>query len=302
VDFDNILAADTYIGKDDDSTVLGRAALQYFVNDDVMIYASYARGYKGKAYNTTSSFSQKQADNPVGTEDSDSYELGMKGDFMDGRIRLNANYFMVTYEGFQAQGGKINPATNLVELDLNNVGELETSGLEIDFTALLSENLIANIGASWTDATINEFPFANCYTGQTAAQGCVNGTQDLAGKPLNNSPDMKLVASLDYGFNVSSGLDGFARLNYQWQDEVNFSLSNDPLTVLDSYGILNLSAGVESTDGQYTITAFINNVTDEFYVTAIPNLSQLYGGSTVLTQIVPRNAERIMGVRLKYNF
>lgn len=92
------------------------------------------------------------------------------------------------------------------------------------------------------------------------------------------------------------------RANYQWQDEVNFALTQDPLTVHEAYGILNLSAGVESTDGRYTVTAFINNATDQFYVTALNNLAGLYGNAAVISQIVPRNAERIMGVRLKYNF
>jgi iron complex outermembrane receptor protein len=277
------------------------------MSEDVMLYASYARGYKGQAYNTTSSFNQFQADNPVSTEDSDSYELGIKGDFLDGRLRVNANYFLVTYEGFQAQSGVIDPNTGAVELSLDNVGELETSGIELDVTALLSENLLLNVGASWTDATIEEFPTAECYTGQTAAQGCLpNGAggsnvQDLAGKPLNNSPDLKLVVGLDYGFSVDENFDGFMRAHYQWQDDVNFALTGDPLAALGSYGILNLSAGVESTDGRYTVTAFVNNALDEFYVTALPNLSSLYG-ATALSQIVPRNAERIMGLRLKYNF
>jgi len=307
VDFDNYINGGKFSGSDDDSVVVGRAALQYFMSEDVMLYASYARGYKGQAYNTTSSFNQFQADNPVSTEDSDSYELGIKGDFLDGRLRVNANYFLVTYEGFQAQSGVIDPDTGAVELSLDNVGELETSGIELDVTALLSENLLLNVGASWTDATIEEFPTAECYTGQTAAQGCLpNGAggsnvQDLAGKPLNNSPDLKLVVGLDYGFSVDENFDGFMRAHYQWQDDVNFALTGDPLAALGSYGILNLSAGVESTDGRYTVTGFVNNALDEFYVTALPNLSSLYG-ATALSQIVPRNAERIMGLRLKYNF
>ncbi|MGB0288498.1 TonB-dependent receptor [Aequoribacter sp.] len=306
VQFDNAVNGGAFAGSDDDSVMVGRAAVQYFVNDDVMLYASYARGYKGQAYNTTSSFNQFQADNPVSTEDSDAYEVGIKGDFMDGRLRVNANYFLVNYTGFQAQSGIIDPNTGAVELSLDNVGELETSGVELDVTALLSDNLLLNVGASWTDATIEEFGTAQCYNGQTAAQGCITdpelgSIQDLAGKPLNNSPDLKVVVGLDYGFNVDEKFDGFMRAHYQWQDEVNFSLTQDPLTVLGSYGILNLSAGVESTDGRYTVTAFVNNALDEFYVTALPNLSSLYG-ATALSQIVPRNAERIMGVRLKYNF
>ena len=305
VQFDNAVNGGSFAGSDDDSVMVGRTALQYFMNEDVMLYASYARGYKGQAYNTTSSFNQFQADNPVGTEDSDSYEIGIKGDFMDGRLRVNANYFLVNYTGFQAQSGVIND-DGAIELSLDNVGELETSGVELDVTALLSENLLLNIGASWTDATIEEFPTAECYNGQTEAQGCINDPvlgriQDLAGKPLNNSPDLKVVVGLDYGFSVDENFDGFMRAHYQWQDEINFGLTQDPLTVLGAYGILNLSAGFESTDGRYTVTAFVNNALDEFYVTALPNLSNLYG-ATALSQIVPRNAERIMGVRLKYNF
>ena len=304
VDFTNNLAGTNPRGSSDDSVVVGRSALQYFVNDDVMLYASYARGYKGQAYNTTSSFSQAQADKPVGTEDSDAYEVGIKGDFMDGRLRVNANYFLVTYDGFQAQSATLNNQ-GLVELNLNNVGELESSGVEVDVTALLSDNLLMTLGVAWTDATIEEFKGADCYTFQTAAEGCVptatGNKQDLSGKDLNNSPDLKVVLGLDYGFSVDEHFDGFMRANYQWQDEVNFSLLNDPLLVHESYGILNLSAGVESTDGKYAITGFINNALDTFYASGLGNGGNLYG-DVVLTQVVPRNAERIMGVRLKYNF
>ncbi len=304
IEVDYLRGTTRLAGNNDDSVTIGRASLQYFVSEDVMLYASYSRGYKGMAYNTTSGFSQAQVDAPVDPEDSDAYELGLKGDFMDGRLRVNANYFMATYDGFQTQGGKIENGEIII--DLLNVGELETKGVELDVTALLSENLLLNVGASWTDATIKEFPFADCYPEQSLEQGCFTvqgrGFQDLAGKPLNNSPDLKVVVNLDYGFNVDERFDGFMRANYQWQDEVNFALTQDPRAIQEAYGILNLSAGVESADGRYTVTAFINNATDQFYVTALNNLAGLYGGDAVISQIVPRNAERIMGVRLKYNF
>ena len=139
------------------------------------------------------------------------------------------------------------------------------------------------------------------------AQGCLpNGlgganVQDLAGKDLNNSPDLKYVIGLDYGTPINDSIDGFVRVNFQWQDEVNFSLLADPSTVHGSYGILNISAGIESPDGRYTFTAFVNNVLDEFYASNFANLSNLYGDK-VITQVVPRNAERHAGIRVKFNF
>ena len=301
VDFTNNLSGTNPKGSDSDDVVVGRLVAQYDISEDVMVYASYARGYKGQAYNTTSSFNQEQADNPVGTEDSDAYEIGMKGMFADGRVQLNMAVFDVTYEGFQAQSARQN-AGGALEFTLNNVGEVETSGVEVDVIALITDNLQLNLGAAYTDATINDFTGAECWSGQTAEQGCVGGQQDLSGADLNNSPDWKYVVGLDYTLELpSTPLDVVLTANYQWQDDVNFSLLSDPSTTFDSYGILNLSAGLQSRDGKYSVTAFVNNAADEFYVSSVSNLSFLYGATTT-GQIVPRYAERFFGVRGTFNF
>lgn len=303
VDFKNNLSGTRPSGEDSDSVVVGRLVGQYDLNEDVMLYASYARGYKGQAYNTTSSFNQSQADNPVNTEDSDAFELGMKGTFADGRVQLNAALFNVTYNDFQAQSFGVGPGGDL-EFTLNNVGEVQTQGLEVDLIALVTDNLQLSLGAAFTDATIEDFTGAECYPAQTPDQGCVSGQQDLSGKDLNNSPDLKYTLALDYTAELSSlPFDLELGANYQWQDDVNFDLRADPNVVQDSYGILNLSAGIRSKDDKYAITAYVNNVTDEFYTSRIINwTSPLYAGQLTTQQIVPRYAERFFGVRATINF
>ncbi len=299
------------VGSADDDVILGKLALQYFTSDDVMFFGSYTRGYKGQAFDIASSFNQDSADNPVKAETSDAFELGVKSTLFDNRVQLNATLFLNSYTDFQAQGGRVLDDGN-IEVKLNNVGDLETKGLELDAVGLVTENFQVNVGLAYTNATIKEFKGADCYPGQTLAQGCApinpavpssRPVQDLSGKDLSNSPDWKLTLGGDYQIPLASmSFDGFLNFSYKWQDEVNFSLANSPLTVEDSYGVFNLSAGIVSKDDSYKLTVFVNNLFDKNYVDGIADVRFLFGNEPVLVHNIPRSADRYMGVRLKVNF
>jgi iron complex outermembrane receptor protein len=291
--------------------ILGKLALQYSVSDDIMIFGSYTRGYKGQVYDIASSFTQADADTPVGAEKSDAFEVGIKSALFDNRVQLNATLFHNSYTDFQAQGGRVLPDGN-IEVKLNNVGDLETRGVELDATALLTENLQISLGVAYTDATIKEFKGADCYAGQTFAQGCSpidpsdpesRPVQDLSGNSLSNSPDWKVTLGGEYSIPLASmPFDGFVNFSYRWQDEVNFSLANSPLTIEGSYGIFNMSAGINAKNDQYQLTLFVNNLFDKNYVDGIGDVRFLFDGSPVLIHNIPRAAERYAGLRLKFNF
>ncbi|MEH6571220.1 MAG: TonB-dependent receptor, partial [Halioglobus sp.] len=120
---------------------------------------------------------------------------------------------------------------------------------------------------------------------------------------LPNSPEWKFTAMLDYFQTLESmPFDLIANVVYVWQDEVRFGIAQDPLTVEDSYGLTNLRAGIVDKENRYELTAFVNNAFDESYRSDMLNASSLYGGSTAILHINPRNAERYFGVRAKFNF
>lgn len=295
VNFEDRNAATTFEGDEEDSAFQGKMALQNHLSDDIMLFASYARGYKGPGFDVSSGFNQGRADNPVGKEVSDSFEVGMKGSFMDDRVQLNVVVFDSIFKGFQAQTQKVDIAAGINELNLNNVGELETKGVEIESAILVSKNLRFDLNLAYTDAVINEFKNATCYPIQTVAEGCVNGSQDLSGKDLSNSPEWKYTLSGEYTLPLSQ-FDGFANFSYTWQDEINFQLTADPKTTQDDYGILNIGVGIEAED--YKVTVFVNNVLDQEYASTISGAySGLFGSPTTM-QVVPR-WERYAGIKLK---
>lgn len=289
--------------SDSDSEVLGNLSLQHFINEETMLYARYAQGYKGQAYDITSGFDQLKADNPVAPETSDSFEIGIKSTLLDNRLQLNATAFYTEYQDFQAQSTQVLPDGSLL-ISINNVGEVETKGLELEGVALLGESLSVTFGAAYIDGEITSFDNANCYPGQTEAEGCMDGTQDLAGGALPNSPEFKWNLAADYQAELASmPFYGFVNLSYVWQDEVNFSLVQNPLTVHDSYGVGDFSFGInEKENNRYRVTAFVNNFTDENFRSGIADLRQLYGGATSLTNVLSRGSQRYYGVRLKLAF
>ena len=300
--FDNRLdALGAFKGSDSESAVTGKIALQYFATDDISIFGSVSTGYKGKGYDISTGFNQNRADNPVGSETAVSYEIGLKSRLFDNRMQLNATAFLTDYEDFQAQSAVIDPITFTTNFVLNNVGELRTQGIEIDAVGQITNNLRLDASIAMIDATIESFVGAQCYPGQTAAAGCVGGVQDLSGKELANSPDLKYTVGATYERDLSNLPFGlFANLNYQWQDDVNFDLFLSPLRTQDAYGLLNASIGiVESRRGAYKLTFFGQNLTDQRYVSGLADARNIYGGAPVLLQIQPRNARTFYGVRLK---
>ena len=309
--FDNALSGLSFSGSDTDTAVPGKIGVQHYLNDDVMLFATYSIGYKGQGYDISSSFNQNTSDNPVGSEDSEAFEIGMKATFLDGRLQFNPTAFFARYDDFQAQQARI--VGGVIELGIANVGELETAGVEIDFQALLTENLRLVGGVAFVDAQIREFSGADCYVGQTAAEGCLeildaagmgigNFAQDLAGKDLNNSPDFKATISAEYRLPLESlPFNGFVNLSYQWQDQVNFSLLGDPGSVQEGYGLTNLSAGITHPEGRYSATFFVNNLFDEEFAVGIANVGGLWGGTPVHIQNYPREANRYVGLRVGFS-
>jgi len=299
----NFLVPDTtpVHANDSDGDVVGKVALQHFIKEEVMLFSSYTRGYKGQAYDI-SSFDEAAGLNPVKAEISDAYEMGLKSMFWDRRLQFNITAFYAEYNDFQVQGA--DTTSQVIEFQLNNAGKLETNGVELETITLLTDKLAVTFNASYVDAKINDFNGANCHVGQTPESGCINGTQTIDGGELPNSPEWKYTAMLDYEYPLDNfSFDGFANVIYTWQDDVRFGIDQDPLTTQDSYGLTNLRIGIKDKSDRYELSAFVNNLFAEHYVGDQLNLSSFFPtGTTAIIQTVPRNAQRYWGVRAKLNF
>lgn len=299
----------------DDTSVTGRLGARLRFNDDVMAFATYSRGYKGLAYDLTSTLTTRTpapatsrfpgrpladvvaANQPVPPETVDAYEIGIKSTFWDDRIRLNVTAFNMIFEGFQAQSRDLLLNQNL----LNSIGEVTSRGVEAEFAGQFGD-LSLNGGLAWNRAIMEEFPNASCFQGQTVAEGCVAGVQNLSGERLFNAPEWNWNVTAQYDVPLTAEYTAFVTGAYRWQSEVVYNLLQDPASVQESYGIASLAIGIRS--DRWRATAFVNNLFDQSYALTKGRDAHINNAAgTFATNWKPaRDSERYFGVRLSLSY
>ena len=296
----------TFRGNDAETAFTGKLALQHFFDNGVMAFASIATGYKGQAYDISSGFNQRRADNPIRSEGSVAYEIGLKGRAFDNMAQFQLVGFWVDYDNYQAQG--INNELIVPQFELVNVGKLRTRGVELEATLNPAEGLTVFASGAYVDARVTEFPNAQCYFGQTLAQGCVRNTvtglsaQNLAGSQLNNSPDFKFNVGFSFEQPVSPKVELTMNGNFTWQSDVRFDLTGNPRTTQGAYGLANASIGLQDPNKAWHVSLFVNNLFNQAFVTQIIDDTSTRVDPFILLQQIPRNARRFFGVRMRLGF
>src|SRR5688572_6637153 len=234
-----------FSGDADDTATTYRFSPQYQITPDLMVFATYATGYKGQTYDLTTGFNaNRAAAGPIKPETSRDKEVGARTQFFDDALTLNLTYFDTDYEDLQAQTIEtLADGTN--NFRLTNVGGLSSKGFEVESFARLGENLNLTAAVTFLDAEYSSYPAAQCWPLQTPAQGCIGtpARQDLTGVRAVQAPKQKYSIGADYSHAIGSRLVGFVQANYQYQSSVYY-VAEDPQTYQPGYGIANFGLGV----------------------------------------------------------
>jgi iron complex outermembrane receptor protein len=211
------------------------------------------------------------------------YEIGVKSEWLDNRLRLNGALFYTQFEDFQVLQNV--PAE--VSVLVSNAAEVEAQGLELEFTGILTDNFMVNGSASFIQSEYADYQGAPCAYSTQA--GCVGGLQDLSGETLDHAPEISFSLGGEYrqGLTMVNGAELFARLDVVYSGEQNLYVLLPEDTEQDAYAVLNGRIGLEAVD-QWKVTLWGKNLADEDYLTAadtagdgglsqIPALPRTYG-------------------------
>jgi iron complex outermembrane receptor protein len=301
------------------TNLLGKSAIAFHFNPDLMAFADVSQGFKGLAYDVTSTMALQNpiasgpykgipigdvvaAHQPISPEKSVNYEIGFKGEFAERRLTWNLTAFYEEFRGFQAQYRDGLTNQNVLE----SIGKVTTQGVESELAVRPVPQFTMTLNAVYDVAKMVEFPTGPCYPGQTAVLGCVNGAQSLDGKPLPNAPKESVNVDASYQYALSRGLTAFIDLSYRWQSQVIFALNQDPNSRQADYGILNIASTIAATN--WKLTLFCTNVLDQHYainrMTASQfNISPYVAPFTSATYWTPgRDAFRYGGIKWAVNF
>jgi iron complex outermembrane recepter protein len=270
-------------GSSSNDNISGKAVLTYKPTDDLMLYTSYTRGYKGPAFNVFFNHTAPTNAVPIDEETSDSYEIGFKSQFADRRIQLNGALFQATYDGFQANNFVL--LNGAVVTNLTNAGTVRTQGIELDLLANPVDGLDLFANLAYADAKVRRFnpnPLTN-------APDARNGTR----LPLAPKWSWNIGASYESALNMlGAEAKIYLRTNYSYTGKQFSDLGQSG--PLDSYGLWNASVGFSDADDNYRVTFMVRNITDESYV--------LLNTSAGQRLHIPRDADRYAGASIRFNF
>ncbi len=246
--------------------VSGTVKLSWLASDDLMVYASYGTGFKSGGTNTDRI---SAALDPVfDPETSNAIEVGVKADFPDQAMRLNLALHSTDVEDFQA-----NSFTGL-GFNLQNAGELDTYGAEMELSWAPTEQLDVNLVYAYTVADFKKFESGNCRiatpfrtgesdpgdTDSNPDNGC-----DRSGDRVNGNPEHVATLSVKKGFNLTASITGYVAAEYNYISDTVLDGDNDPLKFQDDYELVNLRAGIRFEQYQTELTLWGRNVFDEEY-------------------------------------
>lgn len=133
-----------------------RVGLNYDFTDDLMGYVSYGRGFKSGGFDMRGdAIFTPDTVNGYDPEIVDSFEAGLKGNFLDRRLTLNLAAFYSKYKGQQVTTQV--PATNGIASFVDNVGKSRIWGVEFEGRAAFTDNFSASFAVGYTNAEFQEF-------------------------------------------------------------------------------------------------------------------------------------------------
>jgi iron complex outermembrane receptor protein len=267
----------------------GRIGAQFELSDNHMLYGTFARGYKGPAFNTFFNLTAVGT-NAIAPETVDSYEVGLKNTLLDGRLVVNLAGFYAKYENYQANNPDI--VAGVVVTRLTNAGEVSTRGFEIDLLARPTDNFSLSGGLAYTDARVDEF---RVPPGGNPANVIPSGT------PLANAPEWKASLAGDNRFELG-GVDLIVggALAYQSSQLSQFDASPAirDITTIGGYALVDVSAALADRDDRWKLTFQVRNLFDEQFAATVTSGGP--GGS--FRYIIPRESGRFFGITGRFNF
>ncbi len=254
-----------------------KLALEYKASDDVMFYGSVGKGFKAGGYNSLLVADPVGFNTPFEAETLIAYEVGAKTEWLDNRLRVNVSAFWNDFSDIQ-QGASVQGSPSF---PIQNSGDAEVKGLEIELTGKISPALTAFAFVALTDDEYTRLA-PNSIAAVSNAKG------------LLHISDVQAQAGFTYDtvWQASGNALRFGA-DYAYRSAYYSDASTSPVTRTEPFGVLNAFVSLSSPDGKWNTRLYGKNLTEEEYYTI---------GLALVSGIRVPSEPRTWGLEVKYNF
>lgn len=269
-----------YSANSRDGFLSALASASYKFTPDVMGYVTYARGGRGGGPNPTANL-PAGAPTSVRPETLDDYEIGLKGQFLDNRLLANIAVFAMIDHNYITQASSIVSGTTVSYLA--NAQSAISRGVEADLRYQPIDGLNLYASATYDDAYYGSFNSAPCPFEFTN----VYKTCNFTGLRLSLTPRWATAAGIDYSAPVGNLLDfnpkplvAYAGADVTFQTSIFSDTTDSIYSVIPSYALLNLHAGVKFEDNSWDLSAWVHNATNvHYWINVVASAQGLIAGN-----------------------
>ena len=275
----SVLRPQSYSVRDKEDNLSGRANVAWQATDDVMAYASYARGFKSGGINMSGLPLDANNQTVLATavirpELNTTYEGGLKTRFFDRRLVVNLAGYYTQVRDFQAT---VVDSSQTVALRgyLSNIPKVTVKGVEVDATALAARSLALRGSLAYADGRYADYPAGPCpLEVQTSATTACN----LTGRRLAGLPRWAATVGGDYAIPVAAARNVVFHVDSSFRSGYYGDPSLSRYTFIRGYNVTNASLGLRSETG-WEVALFARNLLNANY---IQNLTIQAGNSGLI--------------------
>ncbi|GMG86346.1 TonB-dependent receptor [Biformimicrobium ophioploci] len=273
-DYADSLAVDS---SNDENLWGGDITVEYRTADNTLVYAGVSRGYKAGGVNGR--IISASATNPAigsevfgfDTEHMLNYELGFKGQWLDGRLQAQVAAFLQDRSDVQAKQSIFDPNDFSFDDYLTNAAGGNTTGVEVELDYRVTDAVRLFAAAGWLDAEFEDFTSSAHVDARDDWNGITLAPVDLDGRDLAHAPNYQFFTGTEIALLPQLAL----RVEVEGKDAFYYSNSHNEKST--SYELLN--ARLTYTADKWDISLWGRNLTDEDYYTRGFYFSNQFGNN-----------------------
>ncbi len=269
-----------------------KLGVQYQINDNAHVYGFWSKGFRSGGFNFRNAKPNFIPPGPTSEEENNTFEIGLKSDFLDGRMRVNLAVFQNEIEDMQRE---LNLPDNevIVLQGTINAGDVTIQGVELDFVALVTETFSVNASYGWQDGEYDSLnPLVGQIEGILRAANAIGPDDVVIGAELPRLAPTNYSVGMSWDIPLGNGLVNVAA-NHSFRERHPYDDANNQF--FDDQRRTNASINWLSSDDTWSVSVYGKNLEDEANWGNLTSIAGLWTAG-------PMKKGRLMGLEVNYRY
>ncbi|AUW58915.1 TonB-dependent receptor [Sphingobium sp. SCG-1] len=263
-----VIGAFTTGGTESWDNVGWKLGADYDLGDRRLLYASWARGFKSGGF-TGRVGVPADGSEPFDPETVDTFEVGVKADFLDRRLRTNLAIFYTNYRDLQVAQIYFDSTTSTQGNRILNAGKAEIKGFELETTAVPVEGMTLRASLAYLDAKYKTFAYIDPLSGAAL---------DLQGYRLQNAPKWNASFGANFVVPLGNGAELVTDVNYAYTSSKYYTAILDtPRSKIQPTHLVDGTITYYPAGRAWSLGLWARNLLDSRYISTVYD-SPGYGG------------------------